>query len=357
MREALGLARRARGRTAPNPMVGALVVRGGRRVAGGYTAPVGGPHAEVRAIARAGARTRGAELFVTLEPCAHFGRTPPCVDAVLEAGFKRVVIGMRDPDPRTAGASIRRLRRAGVVVRVGVEGDACRELNQGYLSRLERGRPLTVLKLAASLDGRIATASGESRWITGPEARAFVHELRRVTDAVVVGSGTARADDPALTARRSGRVVARPIRIVVDSRLALSPNAKLFRPPGSTWILTGHKAPARKRANLERIGARLVEAPLRSGHLDLRRAWRKLGALGVNDLLVEGGGGLAAALLRADLVDRLHLFLAPTLIGGDGREVLASLGVRRLRNARALREVRVRRLGPDLLLSAELRSR
>ncbi len=338
-------------------MVGAVLVRAGRRLAGAYHARVGGAHAEARAIARAGSAARGATLYVTLEPCAHVGRTPPCIDAVLAAGLSRVVVGMRDPDPRTRGTSLRRLRRAGVSLRVGVEQKACRSLNAGYLSRLERGRPFTTLKLAASLDGRIATSRGESRWITGPESRAFVHRLRRETDAVAVGSATALADDPRLSARSRGRVVHRPTRIVIDSGLTLPVRAKLLREPGPVWILTARNAAKQARERLERLGARIVPVRRRAGHLDLGAAWRKLGALGVNDLLVEGGGGLAAALLRAGLVDRLHLFLAPSLIGGDGRAVLASLGVGRLRDARALRDLRVRRLGCDLLLSAELGSR
>lgn len=357
MREALALARRGRGLTSPNPMVGAVVVRRGRRVAGAYHAQLGGAHAEARALARAGHEARGATLYLTLEPCAHLGRTPPCVDAVLAAGVRRIVVGMRDPDPRTNGKSLRRLRRAGRLVTVGVEQEACRALNAGYLSRLERGRPFTTLKLAASLDGRIATSRGESRWITGPESRAFVHSLRRESAAVAVGSGTARADDPLLTARRRGRVVRRPIRIVIDSRLTLPAGAKLLREPGTAWILTGRNAPKRARERLEGQGARILEVARRAGHLDLDAAWRKLGSLGVNELLVEGGGGLAAALLRADLVDRLHLFLAPTLIGGDGSALLASLGVARLRDAPRLRELRTRRLGRDLLLSADLEAR
>ncbi len=354
MREALSLARRGRGRTAPGCMVGAVVVRAGRRIAGAYHAHVGGAHAESRALARVGGAARGATLYVTLEPCAHFGHTPPCVDTVLAAGLGRVVVGMRDPDPRTDGASLRRLRRAGISVRVGIEQSACRALNEGYLSRLERGRPAPTLKLAASLDGRIATSRGESRWITSAESRAFVHRLRRDADAVAVGSATALADDPRLSARIGGRVVHRPIRVVIDSGLTLPTRSKLLREPGSLWVLTARNAPKRARERLERLGARIVPAPVRAGRLDLAAAWRKLGALGVNDLLVEGGGGLAAALLRAGLVDRLHLFLAPTLIGGDGRAMLASLGVERLRDARALRDLRVRRLGCDLLLSAEL---
>jgi diaminohydroxyphosphoribosylaminopyrimidine deaminase/5-amino-6-(5-phosphoribosylamino)uracil reductase len=354
MREALALAARARGRTAPNPMVGAVIVRGGRRISGGYHARVGGIHGEASAIRNARESLRGATLYCTLEPCSHYGRQPPCVEAVLEAGFRRVVLGMPDPDPRTAGRSIARLRRAGVEVRVGVEEGACRELNRGFLSRLERRRPYTSLKLAASLDGRIATASGESRWITGPEARRLVHGWRAAVDAVAVGSGTARADDPELTARRDGRVVHRPRRVVVDSKLRLHPDARLLDAarPGSSILLTAAGASPSKKRRLERAGAQLVEVPRRGSHLDLRSAWRALARCGVNELLVEGGGGLGAALIRANLVDRLYLFLAPMLIGGDGRAVLGELGVGRLREVQRPELVELRRVGADVLLTA-----
>ncbi len=355
MRAAIALAARGCGRTAPNPMVGAILVRGGRRVAAGHHARLGALHAEALALKRAGNAARGATLYLTLEPCTHWGRTPPCIEAVLAAGLGRVVIGMKDPDERNAGRGVARLRRAGLQVTLGVEREACRELNRGYLSRLERGRPFTQLKLAASLDGRIATSTGESRWITGERARSFVHGLRRNVDAIMVGSQTARADDPELTARRGARVLHRPIRIVVDSKLRTPARARLLDPedPGRAWLLATRGSVAQRGRRLERAGARVIQVASRAGRVDLRAAWRKLGRLGVNDLLVEGGGELAAALLRAGLVDRMHLILAPVLIGGDGRPVLSSLGVARLGQALAPQRVQVRKLGADLLFSAE----
>ena len=355
MGDALRLARRGRGRTAPNPMVGAVLVRGGRRIAQGYHTRLGAPHAEALALKRAGKAARGATLYVTLEPCSHWGRTAPCLEAVLAAGLRRIVIGMKDPDPRTRGRSIARLRRVGLTVSVGVEEGACRELNRGYLSRLERGRPFTQLKLAASLDGRIATSTGESRWITGERARAFVHRLRRECDAIAVGSRTVLTDDPDLTARRGTHVVHRPIRIVVDSRLRTRPDARLIdvKQPGSAWLLAARDAAPQRKRRLERAGARVIEVASRDAHLDLGSAWRKLGTLGVNELLVEGGGELGAALLRAGLVDRLYLILAPLLIGGDGRPVFGPLGVERLRQSLSPSRFHVRRLGPDLLFVGE----
>ena len=355
MREALRLAARARGRTAPNPLVGSVVARAGRRIAQGHHTRAGRPHAEAVALARAGRAAHGATLYVTLEPCAHEGRTPPCVDAVLASGVRKVVVGMRDPDPRTSGKSIRKLRRAGLQVSVGTLAEDCRRLNAGFVSRIERGRPFTTLKLAASFDGRIATARGESRWISGSPSRAFVQRLRGRVDAIAVGSGTVIADDPSLTQRSGPRVLHRPTRIVVDSRLRTPADARVIDPehPGSAWILTASGAAPRKRRQLERAGARLVDVRMRGRSLDLRDAWRRLGRLGVNDLLVEGGGGLAAALLRVGLVDRMHLFLAPLLIGSDGLPVIGELGVERLKQALRPRTVASRKLGDDLLVTAE----
>jgi len=354
MRQALAVAARARLRTAPNPTVGALVVKHGRVIARGATRGLE-IHAEALALGRAGDAARGATLYVTLEPCAHWGRTPPCVEAVIAARPKRVVIGLIDPDPRTRGASIRALERAGIDVRAGVLLDACARHHEGFVSRVLRGRPFTSLKLAASLDGRIATVTGESRWITSEPARAFVQRLRARTDAVAVGSRTVVADDPELCARRGQRIVHRPLRVVVDSRLRTPVRARILDPerPETAIILCARDAPARRRAELERAGAQVVPVRKRGEHLDLAAAWQALGRLGVNECLVEGGGGLAAALLRAGLVDRMHFFLAPLLIGADGRAVLAGLGVLRLREALRPKSWTVRRLGPDLHCLAE----
>lgn len=364
MRRALALARRAEGRTFPNPPVGAVVLRGDRVLGEGATRPVGGPHAEIVALERARRRhgpraLRGATLAVTLEPCCHHGRTGPCTEAILAAGIARVWVGHRDPNPFVGGRGLRRLRRAGLDVEVGVLEAACRARHRGFVSIQERGRPWVALKLAASLDGRIAVASGESRWITGERARALVHRLRDRADAVVVGSGTARADDPELAVRRGGRVVRRPLRVLVDSRLAAPPTARLFRGPDPerTWVLTARDAPARRRRALEAAGARLVDVPRRRGgrRLDLRRGLVRLGELGLTALLVEGGGGLAAALLADGLVDEVHWFTAPTLLGGDGRPALGPLGLRRLVERVDLEAAEVRRLGRDLYVHGGVR--
>ncbi len=354
MRLALAEARRARGRCHPNPPVGAVVFRGDRVLGRGRTRPVGGAHAEVvaleSALRRHGARAlRGAGMAVTLEPCAHRGRTGPCAHRLVDAGLARVFVGHRDPHPEVSGRGLRVLRRAGIAVRVGVLEARCREQHRGFLSVLSTGRPFVQLKLAASLDGRIATAFGESRWITGEAARAAVHRLRARSDAVLIGSGTALADDPALEARRGSRLVHRPVRIVADTHLRLPTRAALLRAePDSAWLLCARGAPQARRRALQRAGARLVDVRLARGRLDLRRALTELARLGLSELLVEGGGELAASLWREELVDELHWFLAPKLIGADGVPALGGLGLRALADARTLGDLRVRRVGEDL---------
>jgi diaminohydroxyphosphoribosylaminopyrimidine deaminase/5-amino-6-(5-phosphoribosylamino)uracil reductase len=353
MRLALAEARRASGRTFPNPPVGAIVFRGDRVLGRGHTRPVGGAHAEVVALDAAlrahGARAvRGASLAVTLEPCSHVGRTPPCADRVIEAGIARVWAGHADPHPNVAGRGVARLRRAGVRVELGLLERECREQHRGFLCQLAAGRPFVSLKLAATLDGRIATAAGESRWITGPAARASVHALRRRVDAIWVGAQTALDDDPELTARAGRRVLHRPIRIVADTRLRLPPTARLLRgAPGSTWVLCGAGASRVRRRALEAAGARVLELARDGDQLDLRRALRRLGREGLTEILVEGGGRLAAGLVRRGLVDELHWFTAPMLLGGDGRAALGPLALRSLASAPRLAEVSLRRLGAD----------
>ena len=355
MKVALGAARRVAGRTYPNPPVGAAVFRGDRLLGRGATRPVGGAHAEVMALENAkrrfGAKSlRGASLAVTLEPCCRMGRTGPCTDAILEAGIRRVFVGHRDPHPDVSGAGVRRLRRAGVEVQLGVLEEACRKQHRGFLTVCALGRPFVMLKLASSLDGRIATASGESRWVTGPEARAKGHLLRSRVDAIVVGSRTALADDPELTARRGGRVVHRPVRVLIDSKLRVPPSARLFREGADrTWVLCGPKAGVRRRRVLEDLGARLIETPMRAGKLDLKRAAARLAREGLTEVLVEGGGSLAAALLRARLVDELHWFVAPRLLGGDGRPSVADLGLGSLVESPRLNAC-VGRAGRDLYI-------
>ncbi len=372
MRRALRAAALGSGRTHPNPSVGAVVFRGDRILATGTTRPPGGPHAEIVALARArrrfgAAALRGASLAVTLEPCNFVGRTGACTEAIVAAGIGRVVAGCRDSHARVSGRGLARLRRAGLAVEVGVLEAECRWQHRGFLSVCERGRPFVTLKLAATLDGRIAVASGESRWITGEASRAAVHRLRLEHDAVMIGSATALADDPELSARRGDRVLRWPVRVLVDGSLRVPSRARLFSlaaartaaageavaRTGETWVVCreGVRGLAAARSRADRV----IEVPGGgSGHVDLAQALEGLAEAGLTSILVEGGGRLAAALLRADLVDEVHWFLAPRLIGDDGRPALGAMGFERLRDALALEAVEIRRRGPDLQVSGRV---
>jgi diaminohydroxyphosphoribosylaminopyrimidine deaminase/5-amino-6-(5-phosphoribosylamino)uracil reductase len=351
MARAVALARRGLGRTHPNPSVGAVLVRNGRVVGEGFTAPAGGPHAEVAALRAAGKRARGADLYVTLEPCAHFGRTPPCVDALLALGLRRVVVAAVDPNPKVRGRSLRRLRAAGVTVTVGVGAREAEAIMAGYRSCVLRRRPIVTLKLASSLDGRIAAGTGDARWITGPAARRRAHELRDVHDAILVGAGTVRADDPELTCRiPRGR---NPVRIVVSGiRLDLPPRARVFDVRvAPTWVITPVGAEPAKAAALRRRGVELVPVIGRRGHLSASALMRTLAGRGITSLLVEGGAEIAADLLRADLVDRIVWFVAPSVLGGDGVAAVGALGIGRASDARRLVDVDVARAGDDVVVT------
>jgi diaminohydroxyphosphoribosylaminopyrimidine deaminase / 5-amino-6-(5-phosphoribosylamino)uracil reductase len=353
MAEALVLARRGLGRTRPNPPVGAVLVRGGKVVGSGWHRSAGGPHAEVFALAQAGARARGATLYVTLEPCSHFGRTPPCARAVVAAGLGRVVVGTRDPNPRVRGRGLALLRRAGIAVSTGVREAEARDLIRGYAQHVTTGLPFVRLKLAASADGRIAAAGGASRWITGAPARRLVHEWRDEFDAVMVGVGTVLADDPELTCRRRGG--RDPVRIVVDGALRTPPDARLLATGRSpVWIATTRRADPRRERALVARGAEVLRLPGRGGRVDLAALFRLLGKRDIVSVLVEGGSRLAGALLGSGRVDELCWFSAPLLIGGDGVPMVGSLGVRSPEGAIRLVDLRDRAVGRDRLWSARI---
>jgi diaminohydroxyphosphoribosylaminopyrimidine deaminase/5-amino-6-(5-phosphoribosylamino)uracil reductase len=347
MAEALLLARRGLGRTSPNPAVGAVVVRGGMVVGRGFHRRAGGPHAEVFALREAGRRARGATLYVTLEPCCHFGRTPPCVEAVLESAVARVVVGALDPNPRVRGRGISQLRRRGVVVDVGICQMECRALNVDFEKYVAMGFPFVVLKLAATLDGRIAAASGDSRWVSGHASRRRAHEMRNRWDAVIVGSETVLRDDPQLTCRiRGGR---HPLRVILDGRLRAPESARVFSDdPGRTRLYTLAEDSAKAR-RLRRRGVAVRRGAGDRG-ASLRRVLRDLARSGIKSAMIEGGGVLAARALREGLVDRVALFYAPKLIGGDGRPMVAAMDLRRMSEAIPIVDVTVERLGEDLLI-------
>ncbi len=349
MAHALRLAARGLGATWPNPSVGCVIVKDGRLLGRGHTQPGGRPHAERIALEQAGPHARGATAYVTLEPCAHHGQTPPCTDALIAARLARVVTALTDPDPRVAGRGHALLRAAGIAVTEGVLAPQATRLSAGFLKRITRGLPFVTLKLASTLDGRIATASGESRWITGPQARAHVHLLRLTHDAVLVGSGTARADDPELTVRGLGQT-RQPLRLVLDSRLSHSPDSRL----GATarqhpvWLLHGPQAPDAARIGWAATGARLIECPAAGDHLDLPATFRRLAAEGLTRILCEGGGTLAARLVSDALVDDLALYQAGCLIGAEGTPALGPLGLTALSDAPRPTLTETRSLGPDI---------
>lgn len=348
---ALGLAARGLGRVWPNPAVGCVIERDGRILGRGWTQPGGRPHAETVALGQAGAAARGATVHVTLEPCAHHGQTPPCAGALIDAGVARVVSALEDPDPRVAGRGHAALRAAGVEVTTGVLAAEAARLQAGFLSRIRLGRPMVTLKLATSLDGRIATAAGESRWITGPAARARVHLMRARHDAVLVGGGTARADDPALTVRGLG-IPWQPLRVVAARTLDL-PEGRLAREIAAAplWLLHDPAAtPPARAAFWQAAGARLLPVPTGAGGaLDPAAMLATLGAEGVTRVLCEGGGRLAAALLAAGLVDRLAVFAAGLALGAEGRPAIGPLGLEALAAAPRFRLAGVEAVGPDIL--------
>ena len=355
MRAALAVARRGLGLVWPNPAVGCVLVRpdlGGRVVGRGWTQPGGRPHAETEALARAGDAARGATAYVTLEPCAHHGETPPCADALIAAGIGRAVVALDDPDPRVGGRGLSRLREAGIPVSVGICEDEAAGLNAGFLLRQKEGRPLFTLKSALSLDGRIALASGTSKWITGEVARAHAHRLRDRHDGVMIGIGTALADDPELTCRLPGGTRRPSVRIVVDSRLRLPSSSRLVRGAGEipTWVIAAKGVDPERGVELTDRGATVIEVASGSdGRPLVAEVARELAKRGLTRVLVEGGGELAASLLRAGLVDRLVCFRAPRVIGGDGIAAIGDLGREALAETSEFVRTDVRAAGVDLL--------
>ena len=335
-------------------MVGAVLVRGGKIVGSGYHQYAGGPHAEINALKQAGTKAKGATLYITLEPCSHQGRTPPCTRALIAAGIRAVVAGMKDPNPLVAGRGFQKLRRAGIKVRSGLCQEESSQLIEAFAKFITERRPLVTLKLAATLDGKIATPSGDARWISGERSRARVHRWRNEMDAVLVGAGTVRADDPLLTCRMAGG--RNPYRLVLDSRLRISPSASLLRLPDAdkTIIATTHRAPLSKVRALEKLGVVVWRLASRNDRVAWLPLLRKLAGLGVVTLLIEGGAEVAASALKNKVVDKLELFYAPKLVGGDGRAMLGPLGIGKMAQAMALRRFDMRRSGEDLWLSGNL---
>ena len=355
MRRALRLAER--GRTSPNPMVGAVLVRDGRIVGEGYHPHVGEPHAEIFALAAAGETARGATLYVTLEPCCHYGRTPPCTRALIEAGVARVVAAMSDPNPLVQGKGFAELRAAGIEVSVGLLEDRARKLNEAYIKHITTGLPFFRLKMAMTLDGKIATRTGSSRWISSQQSREIVHALRGRVDAIVVGRETSLRDDPSLTARPPGPRTA--LRVVVDTRGSLGSESQLVRTAGQTPVLVavGNEASEADRRRLIEAGCEVLVCEGETHAARLEALLDELGRRRLTNVLVEGGGRLLGGFLDGGHVDEVHAFIAPKLVGGtaslaaggtDARSPVAGEGVEQISAAAALRGMEVRQIGPDV---------
>lgn len=362
MARAIQLAERGRFSTDPNPRVGCLIVKDGSVMGTGWHRRAGEAHAERHALIEAGPQARGATAYITLEPCCHQGRTPPCTDGLLEAGIARVVCAMVDPNPLVAGRGLRILAEAGVQVETGVLREQARGLNPGFLLRMEQGRPHVRCKLAASLDGRTAMASGESRWITGEAARLDVQRLRAGSSAVVTGIGTLLADDPSLNVRLTardlpgmepGEVVRQPLRVILDSRWRTPLDARILTHPGETLVV-GCREDGPRMAALQRAGAQLYQAPERDGRVDLAAVLGELARREINEVLLEAGPTLAGSALRGDLVDELVLYLAPHLMGDEARGLFHLPGLARMHERLALTLLEVRAVGQDLRIRARV---
>jgi diaminohydroxyphosphoribosylaminopyrimidine deaminase/5-amino-6-(5-phosphoribosylamino)uracil reductase len=354
MEKALILARRGMGKTSPNPMVGALVVKEGKILGKGYHRRYGGAHAELSALRNAKDDVKGASMYVTLEPCCHHGWTPPCVDAIIDAGIKRVVIGTADPNPRVNGKGTQILRDHGIQAKVGVLGERCRMLNEAYFKHIQTGIPFVTLKFAQSLDGRIATKTGHSQWISSPETLRLAHKLRAIHDAVLIGIGTVLADDPSLTVRLvKGR---NPQRIIVDSRLRIALTAKVLNDEEveRTIIVATEGANRRKAQRLRNLGAEVLWAGKNQrGAVDMTDVLKQLGRMGITSVLVEGGAKVITSLIREGLADKIVLVVAPKLIG-EGIEAVGNLGIYDLSEALRVSRMKMRRIGDDIVIEGYL---
>ncbi len=360
MKQAVSLAKLALGEVSPNPAVGAVIVKNDTVIGQGYTQPPGGAHAEVMALKQAGDNARGGVMYVTLEPCCHYGRTPPCTNAIIAAGIGEVHLSMLDPNPVVAGKGSEQLKKAGIVVRLGEHEDEARQLNEAYIKYITTGIPFVTAKFATSLDGKIATRTGDSKWISGAESRKYVHYLRYTADAVMAGANTVIVDNPRLTSRyggTGGTIKRQPLRVIVDGRGNIPADAGIFSEPGKVLVVTGEEAPATKRRELEKAGAEIMQLPVTNGTTDLRQLLKKLGARQVTSVLVEGGGVLLGSLFDAHLVDKVIVFIAPMIIGGEGaRAAIAGCGVEKIVDATRLERVSLNTFGEDLMFTGYVKN-
>ncbi|MCF8109955.1 MAG: bifunctional diaminohydroxyphosphoribosylaminopyrimidine deaminase/5-amino-6-(5-phosphoribosylamino)uracil reductase RibD [Desulfobacteraceae bacterium] len=352
MKTALELAEKGRGWTSPNPMVGAVIVKNGEIIGRGWHESPGGPHAEINAIADAGGQARGATMYVTLEPCNHHGLTPPCTEAILEAGIKKVVCAMMDPNPDVAGGGAKYLASRGVEVETGLCENEARRLNEAFIKFVTTGRPFVILKSAATLDGKIASKTGDSKWVTGPASRGHVHLMRHFSDAILVGINTVIADDPSLTARLDGKKTKDPVRIIVDTGLSIPENARVLTQQSfaPAVIAAGDKVDAAKARRLEKAGARVLCLPAGKRGVDLNALAQELAKMRITSLLVEGGGHVSGAFLAAGLVDKICFFYAPRILGGDGISMCSGTGPEHMASSVQVKDIAIQRFEDDILV-------
>ena len=354
MARAIKLANRGLFTTHPNPRVGCVLVKDGRIVGEGYHQRAGQPHAERLAIADAGEKARGATAYVTLEPCCHHGKTPPCTDGLLEAGVAKVIAAMEDPNPLVAGKGLKQLTEAGVETHCGLLEEEARALNPGFVSRMTRGRPYVRCKLAMSLDGRTAMANGESQWITGSEARQDVQRLRALSDAIMTGIGTVLADDPSMNVRLESDneiPLPQPLRVVLDPQLHMSAEAKMLKLPGRTVVLGAESCTSDQRSALEQAGAEVILLPTDNGQFDFPAVLKLLADYEINELLIEAGPTLAGAALAADVIDELIIYAAPKIMGDSARGLFHLSGIEKMADSIQLTTVDVRMVGPDIRIT------
>lgn len=356
MHQAISLAKLALGQVSPNPAVGAVIVKDGAVVGQGYTQPPGQAHAEIVALRQAGVAARGATMYVTLEPCCHQGRTPPCTEAIIEAGISQVHVAMLDPNPKVAGKGTAALESAGIQTYLGESADEAAEIIEAYIKYITTGIPFVAAKFAISLDGKTATRTGDSQWISGEESRRFVHNMRYVFDAVMAGVNTVLADDPRLTVRLSGglggTVHRQPLRVIVDSNGRTPPTAKLFKQPGDVLMVTAGKLDTAKKEALIMAGAEVLEMPSQDGRVNVAAMLKELAKREITSVMVEGGGVLAGSFFDSNLVDKVVAFIAPIIVGGaEANTPVAGNGVASIAMARKLENIRVYHFGDDIMIS------
>ena len=361
MKMALDLASLGRGTTSPNPMVGAVVVKNGKVIGKGYHHAAGLAHAEVNALDEAGDDAKSATLYVTLEPCNHHGRTPPCTEKILEAGIERLVVAMPDPNPDVRGGGLDYLDRKGLDILCGVHQKEARELNEAFVKYVTTNKPFVILKCAATLDGQIATRSGDAKWVSNAASRNFVHQLRHAVDAILVGIGTVQKDDPQLTTRLPEGGGQNPIRLILDTNLSISEDARVVRSTqtAKTWIISAETAHSHetqeKRTRLERMGVRLLTTPIHRGHVDLNALMAILGQQKITSLLIEGGGEVISGAIASDIVDKIMFFYAPKILGGnDGVPICKGQGKDRMQDAWPVSDIRVHRFEDDIMIEGYL---